>query len=208
MKLMDLQETRVEDYIFYTNEVTLFSETIRVCRSISFDDALGFRILHKQDNVWESVTDGDDIEINHFIRNNTPLLMEFWAGTGDSITLFDNLVFEMANLVISGPSEPYIEVYASTKASINGQHWKRVKVLGPNNTQGTVPWESKKLPVGNLTDRTIKISYQFINTYVEFLDALWNGQISDTRFKQLYAVSKTDGLNAARNQLLQITGEK
>ena len=113
---------------------------------------------------------------------------------------------EMANEVISGYAESKIEIWASRKSQ-GGKHWKRLKVR-ESNREGFVPWDSKKQPEGNLSDKTIKTVTNFIVTYQELLDSLWDEYINDAQFKEIYKKSKTEGLDFITKEIQKIKDTK
>jgi hypothetical protein len=104
------------------------------------------------------------------------------------------LLCEMPTITISGNGEANVKIFASHKMVVNGVHGKRIKAYGPNNTEGTIAWGSRKPPEGNLKDSTIRTVQHFIDVYKELIEAVWEGIIDYDQFKSIYQLSKSKGM--------------
>lgn len=119
------------------------------------------------------------------------------------------LLMEMANIVISGPGEPPVVAFCRTIDNVGGQHWKSIKVKGPNQVDITVPWDSKKLPMlpkeqNSSVKYTLETAQQFIHTYQFLLDALWNKLIDHDQFLNMYRRSKKEGIPTIEQEIIQL----
>lgn len=114
-----------------------------------------------------------------------------------------DLLYEMANLIISGRGQPIVKAYCRTYDGII--HWKSIKVTSPSNIEMTVPWDSNKGPIYSRKDSktayTLDVAYNFIKTYEFLLNALWNKKISHDIFISLYERSKVEGLDKIQQEV-------
>ena len=68
------------------------------------------------------------------------------------------LLCEMANLVISEPGQPIVSAYCRTYDGIT--HWKSIKVTSPSNIEMTIPWDSNKGPIYSKKDSKTEYTFE------------------------------------------------